>query len=405
MSFENAIFLGNHENGKPLYAEGYQPILLLAPHGSGKGVCFVLPTLLTYSESCVVHDIKLENYQLTSGYRASIGHKIFVFNPLLGKDKTHRYNPLDYINSDSREIINDIQKIADLLIKDNASSKSLFTGLVLYLCNDTTKTRSLGEIARMLQRNLAQELSDGIDKAKGTIHEYGLEIISSFLSKTTKEQNAIIKELSHYLYPWTNPFIDYATSKSDFDIADLKVSKMTLYVGVNPADIKRLQPVLQLFYNHMADRLINTAQNLGHTEKNGVVCLLMDEFYSVGKLEMFTSCLPYFRGYKIKLFLISSNIGKIEEVYGENETENIISDCTCKIAFGANNYKTANLISEICQDREKNTELLSWEQVMSLPVDSQIILMDKEQPVILKKVFYYDDEEMKKKIIAPAVLW
>lgn len=83
------------------------------------------------------------------------------------------------------------------------------------------------------------------------------------------------------------------------------------------------------------------------------VCLLMDEFYSVGKLEMFTSCLPYFRGYKIKLFLISSNIGKIEEVYGENETKNIISDCPCKIAFGANNYKTANLISEICQDREK----------------------------------------------------
>ncbi|MCC8398532.1 MAG: type IV secretory system conjugative DNA transfer family protein [Rickettsia endosymbiont of Labidopullus appendiculatus] len=404
MSSENAIFLGKSDDGKPLCAEGYQHILLLAPHGSGKGVCFVLPTLLTYSESCVVHDINLENYELTSGYRASIGHKIFVFNPLSCKNKTHRYNQLDFINSDSEEIINDIHKIADLLIKDNASIKSLFTGLVLYLCNDTAKTRSLGEIARMIQRNLVQELSDGINKPKSAIHEHGFEILSSFLSKTDKEQNALIKELSNYLYPWTNPLVDYATSKSDFDIADLKISKMTLYVGVNPADINRLQPVLQLFYNHMADRLINTAQNLGHTEKNGGVCLLMDEFYSVGKLEMFTSCLPYFRGYKIKLFLISSNIGKIEEVYSENETENIISNCTFKIAFGANDYKTANLISEICQDREKNTELLSWEQVMNLPVDSQVILIDKEQPVILKKVLYYDDEEMKKRIIAPAVL-
>ncbi|WP_425363001.1 type IV secretory system conjugative DNA transfer family protein [Candidatus Tisiphia endosymbiont of Hybos culiciformis] len=404
MSSENAILLGKSDNGKPLYAEGYQHILLLAPQGSGKGVCFVLPALLTYSESCVVHDIKLENYELTSGYRESIGHKIFVFNPLSCKNKTHRYNPLDFINLDSEEIINDIQKIADLLIKDNASSKSLFTGLVLYLCYDTTKTRSLGEIARMLQRNLVQELSDGINKAKGTIHEYGFEILSSFLSKTGKEQNFLIRELSHYLYPWTNPLIDYATSKSDFDIADLKISKMTLYVGVNPADINRLQPVLQLFYNHMADRLINAAQNLGNTEKNAGVCLLMDEFYSVGTLEMFTSCLPYFRGYKIKLFLISSNIGKIEEVYGENETKNIISDCTFKIAFRANDYKTANLISELCQDREKNTELLSREQVMNLPVDSQVILMGKEQPVISKKVFYYDDEKMKKKIIAPVML-
>ena len=62
MSSENAIILGKNDNGKPLYTEGYQHILLLAPHGSGKGVCFVLPALLTYSESCVVHDIKLENY-------------------------------------------------------------------------------------------------------------------------------------------------------------------------------------------------------------------------------------------------------------------------------------------------------------------------------------------------------
>lgn len=96
MSYTNSIILGSSQDSKLQTAEGYQHILLLAPHGSGKGVAFVLPTLLSLDESCIVHDIKLENYQLTSGYRAKEGHKIFVFNPL--GDKTHRYNPLDFMS-------------------------------------------------------------------------------------------------------------------------------------------------------------------------------------------------------------------------------------------------------------------------------------------------------------------
>jgi type IV secretion system protein VirD4 len=52
---------------------------------------------LAFEESAIVHDIKMENYELTSGYRASIGHKIFMWNPLGGEGKTNCYNPLDFI--------------------------------------------------------------------------------------------------------------------------------------------------------------------------------------------------------------------------------------------------------------------------------------------------------------------
>jgi type IV secretion system protein VirD4 len=403
MSSENAILLGKSDNGKPIYSEGYQHILLLAPHGSGKGVCFVLPTLLSLKKSCIVHDIKLENYTLTSGYRASIGHKIFVWNPLGAKNKTHRYNPLDFISEDPEKIVNDISRISDLLIINNSSSKILFTALVLYLCVEPAKTRSLGQVARMLQMDLIKELSDGIDVVKDSIHHFGYQNIQCFLKKDIEEQRTIIQDLSNYLYPWTNPLIDYATSYSDFDIAALKTSKVTIYVGINPSDIDRLQPVMQLFYNHAAQVLMATAQNLGENENSGV-CLFMDEFTSIGKLNVFASCLPYFRGYKIKLFLISSDIGKIESIYGKNATRSIISDCTFKVAFAANDSKSANQISSICLDRKENVELMSWQQIMNLPSDSQIILIDKEEPIVSKKVFYYEDEAMKNKIITPTPL-
>jgi len=405
MNSKNNILLGSNADNKKLFVENndYRHILLIAPHGSGKGVCFVIPSLLAFEESVIVHDIKMENYELTSGYRASIGHKIFMWNPLGEKNKTNRYNPLDFISADPIKIIDDIQKIAHLLIKDRsdyaACAKNLFTSIVLYLGANATKTKSFGEIARMLSGDLIAELSDAAKKLKNDLHPFAISQIKSFLLKDRHEQNSIIRVLSSYLAPWNNPLIDYATSKSDFDIADFKKNKTTLYVGLNPVDIDRLQPVMQFFYDMALERLATTAGELGYNDKNGGVCLFVDEFYSLGKLEMMATAASYFRGYKIKLFLIAADIESIENVYGENGASAIISDCDTKIFFAAKSFKTANKISQICLNKSKNVEMLSWQEVMNLAPDSQIITRDREQPIISKKVFYYEDEEVKKKII------
>ena len=407
MNSKNNILLGLDADNKKLFVENndYRHIILIAPHGSGKGVCFVIPSLLAFEESAIVHDIKMENYELTSGYRASIGHKIFMWNPLGEKNKTNRYNPLDFISADKAKIIDDVQKIAHLLIKDcsdySAQAKNLFTSLVLYLAANTAKTKSFGEIARMLSNDLIAEITDATEKLKNDLHPFAISQIKSFLSKDKHEQNSIIRVLSSYLSPWNNPLIDYATSKSDFDIADFKKNKTTLYVGLNPADIDRLQPVMQFFYDHALERLMTTAGELGYNDKNGGICLFMDEFYSIGKLEMLASAMPYLRGYKIKLFLIASDIERMENVYEENGASAIISDCASKIFFAAKSFKTANKISQICQGKSKNLELISWQEVNNLGSDSQIINRDGEQPIISKKVFYHEDEEIKKRIVTP----
>ena len=160
--------------------------------------------------------------------------------------------------------------------------------------------------------------------------------------------------------------IDHATSKSDFDIADFKKNKTTLYVGLNPTDSDRLQPVMQFFYDHALERLAKTASELGYNDENGGACLFMDEFYSLGKLEMMAAAVSYFIGYKIKLFLIAADIESIENVYGENGTSAIISDCDTKIFFAAKSFKTANNISQLCLNKSDNLELISWQEAMNL---------------------------------------
>jgi len=82
-----------------LVADDFQHVLLFAPTGSGKGVGFVIPNLLFWEESIVCHDIKLENYELTSGYRnKSLGQECYVWNPADPDGRTHCYNPLDWIS-------------------------------------------------------------------------------------------------------------------------------------------------------------------------------------------------------------------------------------------------------------------------------------------------------------------
>lgn len=57
-------------NGNLIRLSGQQFAILAAPTRSGKGVGVVIPNLLDYRESVVVLDIKQENFELTSGWRA-----------------------------------------------------------------------------------------------------------------------------------------------------------------------------------------------------------------------------------------------------------------------------------------------------------------------------------------------
>lgn len=397
------IILSKNSSGQDLKIDTYQHTLLVAPNGSGKGVSHVLPILLSLDESVIVHDIKLENYEITSGYRASIGHKIYVFNPMGTKEKTHRYNPLDYVNWNSNEVVSDIQEVTDILVKGSSASKNLFTALILYL-SVKKSPKTIGQVAKLLINDLGTELAKDFQAMHDKIHNFASEVLSGFLAMPHKMQIKLARELSDYLYPWNDPKIDYATSASDFDIASLKKEKATIYVGLNPWEIEKLKPVMSLFYDHASLRLLKAASSIGYGPENKGVTLLLDEFYSLGKLDLVISGAGYFRGYRIRLFLISADIESIESVYGEQAASNLISKCDYKIIFAPNNYHSAKYLSQICLDTKNNNLLQSPEALMNLDSNSQIIIQGKNQPLIVKKLKYFDDVNLEARVIKPAAL-
>src|SRR5690606_2120842 len=73
------VFLGKYRN-EYLRHEGPEHVLTFAPTRSGKGVGLVVPTLLSWPASAVIHDIKGENWQITAGRRSRFSHCL-LFNP------------------------------------------------------------------------------------------------------------------------------------------------------------------------------------------------------------------------------------------------------------------------------------------------------------------------------------
>ncbi|MDE3038784.1 MAG: type IV secretory system conjugative DNA transfer family protein, partial [Pseudomonadota bacterium] len=134
---KKGLLLGRTGVNNYLICDDFQHILLFAPTGSGKGVGFVIPNLLFWQESVVCHDIKMENHELTSGYRKKIGQEVFLWNPADPDGVSHCYNPLDWISTKPGQMVDDVQKICNLILPEQEfwqnEARSLMLGVILYL--------------------------------------------------------------------------------------------------------------------------------------------------------------------------------------------------------------------------------------------------------------------------------
>ncbi|MEY9495927.1 type IV secretory pathway TraG/TraD family ATPase VirD4 [Bradyrhizobium elkanii] len=119
--------------------DGPEHVLCFAPTRSGKGVGLVVPSLLAWPGSAIVHDIKGENWQLTAGFRSQHG-RVLLFDPT--NPKSSAYNPLLEVRRGEWEV-RDVQNVADVLVDPEGSldkrnhwektSHSLLVGAILHV--------------------------------------------------------------------------------------------------------------------------------------------------------------------------------------------------------------------------------------------------------------------------------
>lgn len=425
---KRGLLVGKTKKGY-LIAGGFQHALLFAPTGSGKGVGFVIPNLLFWDQSAVIHDIKLENWELTSGYRQQVlKQKVYLWNPASVDGHSHCYNPLDWVSPKMGQMVDDVQKIANLLLPEQEfwqnEARSLFLGVTLYLLAVPEKIKSFGEVVRTLRSDdVVYNLAVVLDTIGKQIHPVSYMNIAAFLQKADKERSGVVSTLNSSLELWANPLIDTTTASSDFDFNKFKKEPTTVYVGLTPDNIDRLKPLMQIFYQQASQIL---TKHLPRDDEPLGVLFMMDEFPTLGEMEQFKTGIAYFRGYNLRLFLIIQDTEQLKDIYEEAGMNSFLSNATYRITFAANNVETANLISQLVGNKtvkqvSKNTPvfldlnpasrskhvseaqraLLLPQEVISLPRDQQIILVESSPPIKTKKIFYYKDRFFTKRLKPP----
>lgn len=406
---------------------GPEHMFLYAPTRSGKGVGVVVPNLLNWPGSAVILDIKRENWALTAGFRQRNGQDVYLFDPLEPDGKTHRWNPLSTVRRGGDFQIEDLQRLADLFIpvhsKDpffDRAAQTAFVGVGGYLAETPDLPFTLGEIFRQLTLtgNVVKVFKDRIRKRKdeGRPLSWQTEAaLTDFISKSENTFESVKSTITANLGLFANPMLDRATSQSDFDFADLRRRRMSIYVGITPNNLGRLGPLLNLFFQSCVDANMQELPENNPDLKHKVL-LCMDEFAAVGELPSFKRGIGYFAGYGLKVLTIIQTPAQLADIYGGDGAAAYMDNAGVEIVFTPKSLKEARNLSERfgtlameskstskskhLADR-KGTTVSTSEQKRALMMPQELLAMDQSQalviiaghpPVKAKKLRYYAEE-------------
>ena len=404
-------FLSGDENGfvigyvrtltgklKLLYDTSMIHIALFLPTRGGKGVGYIIPSLIAGLKriSTFISDIKKENYELTSWYRAKIlKHRILKFEPM--SELSNSYNFLSEVRYGTNYEIEDCRIIGTMIVGEDESKDpfwgdsakdtiSTLTGYVHYRevssrpeeDPDITDVRvSLNDVISIitntensLYRMFAKYLGKPMEE-----DEYEDEMSKDFIlkEKTIERLRKIytdeesIKALNKGLHPFVakqfgyllqntgeNTFKSITSTaktklqvfeipsvvknigKSDFRAMDLVNgdNPVDLYFVIKPKDIDLLAPLVRIMYIQLTNLLMESL-----SKKNFNITFVMDELNAYGKMKALVKGLGYYAGFGIKMVGIFQGLDQLNSTYDKQGKE-VLNGCQIQI-FGRPNDEAA----------------------------------------------------------------
>ncbi|QYA11914.1 conjugal transfer protein TraG [Rhizobium sp. AB2/73] len=434
---EDGVVLGKYARAY-LRHDGPEHVLCFAPTRSGKGVGLVVPSLLTWPGSAIVHDIKGENWALTAGFRARHG-RVLLFDPTNAKSAA--YNPLLEVRRGEWEV-RDVQNIADILVDPEGSlekrnhwektSHALLVGAILHvLYAETDKTLAgvaafLSDPKRPIESTLAAMMKTAHLGEAGP-HPVIASAARELLNKSDNERSGVLSTAMSFLGLYRDPVVAEVTRRCDWRIADIVGARQptSLYLVVPPSDIARTKPLIRLILNQIGRRL---TEDLNAKSNRHRLLLMLDEFPALGRLDFFESALAFMAGYGLKAFLIAQSLNQIEKAYGPNNS--ILDNCHVRVSFATNDERTAKRVSDalgtatemramknyaghrlspwlghlMVSRSETARPLLTPGEIMQLPPADEIVMVAGTPPIRAKKARYFEDRRFNERIMPPPKL-
>jgi type IV secretion system protein VirD4 len=411
--------------GRLLATTDLRPTLVTGGTRSGKGRGHVIPTLLSWGGSVLVHDPKGELWAVTAGWRSRFSHTLYLAPRHAA---SARWNPLAEIQPGPGELAQ-VQRLVAILsdpggtrdeeaIWDKAASEILEAVIlhVLYTAEDQDKT-----LLRV--RELLADLDEAADVMLKTLHRPGVDgepethpfiqtAVKGYAAMHDRFRTSVQGTARSYLKWLAGEDVERVLSASDFAMGELMCAEapMSLYVQVAPADAAALRPLVRLLFYAAAQALTAEEKRdaVGRAKRHNLL-MVMDEFPLLGRLAFFEKSLRLMSGYGVKAMFVAQSLNDIVETYGPHNT--ILDNCHVYTAFSAldplTQDKVSKLTGSVTETRtsrsapsgfgagrssvsrsEIDQPLLEPGEIRALPDDQQLVFVAGQRPLRTDKLLY-----------------
>ncbi|MGR3715250.1 MAG: type IV secretory system conjugative DNA transfer family protein [Thermohalobaculum sp.] len=350
--------------------DGPEHCIVIAPTRSGKGVGNILPTLLSWPASALIYDEKGELWQLTAGWRSQQAGNVAVRWEPGAIEGSAGFNFLEEVRLGTPFEVADAQNIAQMICDPNGDGiegkdhwgKTSFDLLAAVILHVMYKAKARGAVANLAE--VAYALSDPDEKADVLWEEMrsnrhlptGMHAVVAAagrdqLDRPERERGSVLSSAKTYLTLVKDPIIAANTKRSDFRIMDLMNHEqpVSLYIVTRGGDKERLRPLIRLLLTMAMRQLMgvelkyeNGQPRQPHKHR---MLMMLDEFPSLGKLQIVQDALPKCAGYGIKAFLAAQNREQMFAAYGQHQS--ITGNCHIRIVYAPNEWSTAEWISHM----------------------------------------------------------
>jgi type IV secretion system protein VirD4 len=391
---------------KMLSYSGNGSILTIAPPGSGKTTCNVVPNLLRWPGAAVVLDVKGEIYDLTSKWRSTIG-PIIRFSPL---DPQHSqcYNPLAFVRRESLYVWEDAMNAANMMLIPGQGgdknkmwedlARDLLTAIIADLAFwERPEDRPMSKVLSILNRNGWDEFVERLrlNPEIGAMRDMGVS-----LAKENPETLASILTVARSsLNSWKGERIGMITRKSDWHPLDLRRgAHPTIYICINSEDIDTYASLLRVFIAQHLNALLSQKVPPQGAEP---ILFCLDEFPRLGGMRPIEKALEVGRGFGIRLWLFAQNFGQIEAAY-EN-ADGLMENCLVRTFMNPTVASAGKIAEEIgkagiAQGADNDSTVSPQELAGPNFKNLQIVVGQSSKPAKVRKQPYYESAELKARV-------
>jgi type IV secretion system protein VirD4 len=426
------IIVGRHR-GRFLTLPGQLSVMLSAPTRSGKGVGVVVPNLLNWPDSVVVLDIKGENYEITAGFRAAHGQRVYAFSPFDDEARSHRWNPLTAVRTDPLHRVGDLLGIGQVFFPNdgtgtsseaffNDQARNLFMGLGLYLLETPSLPRTLGEMLRQ-SSGQGQSLKDHLGaailrrrKEGKALSDECADALQRLLANSENTLSSIVSTFNAPLTIFTDAVVDAATSGDDFRLEELRRTRMSIYVRVPPNRLASARPLLNLFFSQLVS--LNTRQLPEQDPSLRLQCLLVnDEFAAMGRVGVISTAAAFLAGYNVRLLTVVQAMSQLDALYGEKEARTFATNHGLQILYAPREQRDADEYSAMLghfteratsrshtrsfgqhghnsagrNESDQRRSLLLPQEFKELGADRQVVIVENCKPILAQKIRYHHE--------------